>query len=101
MKNIFFPEEEITKNDLYFICYMVECVARKLHQSNLYVVNRIGKKELMRLLSLANVLHCENPLKVEEEWIKEYQMTQGSVDVLDVNTELDVQIPRETQMGKV
>ena len=80
---------------------MVECVARKLHQSNLYVVNRIGKKELMRLLSLANVLHCENPLKVEEEWIKEYQMTQGSVDVLDVNTELDVQIPRETQMGKV
>lgn len=28
-------------------------------------------------------------------------MTQGSVDVLDVNTELDVQIPRETQMGKV
>ena len=101
MKNIFFPEEEITKNDLYFICYMVECVERKLHQSNLYVVNRIGKKELMRLLSLANVLHCENPLKVEEEWIKEYQMTQGSVDVLDVNTELDVQIPRETQMGKV
>ena len=76
MKNIFFPEEEITKNDLYFICYMVECVARKLHQSNLYVVNRIGKKELMRLLSLANVLHCENPLKVEDDWIKDYALEE-------------------------
>lgn len=31
MKNIFFPEEEITKNDLYFICYMVECVARRVN----------------------------------------------------------------------
>lgn len=101
MKNIFFPEEEITENDLYFICYMIERVARKLHQNNLYVVNCIGKTELVRLLSVANVLHCENPLKIEEEWIENYQITQGTVDVLNVNPDLDVHIPRETQMGKV
>ena len=26
MKNKYFPEEEITMNDLYFICYMIERV---------------------------------------------------------------------------
>ena len=44
MTNIYFPDEEITVNDLYFICYMIERVARKLHQRNRYVVNHIGKE---------------------------------------------------------
>lgn len=30
MKNKYFPDEEIQKNDLYFICYMIERVARKI-----------------------------------------------------------------------
>lgn len=30
MKNKYFEEEEITENDLYFICYMIERVARHL-----------------------------------------------------------------------
>lgn len=47
MKNQYFQEEDIEKNDLYFICYMIERVARKLHQKNKYVVNKIGKEALM------------------------------------------------------
>ena len=73
MTNIFFPEEEISENDLYFLCYMIERVARILHQRNKYVVNSIPKDEWVRLISLANVLHCENPLKIEHEWIEEYK----------------------------
>lgn len=46
MTNKFFPDEFIEKNDLYFMCYMIERVARKLHQHNNYVVNAIGKDEL-------------------------------------------------------
>ena len=72
MTNKFFPEEQISENDLYFLCYMVERVARKLHQKNKYVVNSIPKEEWERLFSLANVLHCDNPLKIEAEWIEEY-----------------------------
>ena len=34
MKNKFFPDEEITENDLYFVCYMIERIARELHQRN-------------------------------------------------------------------
>lgn len=101
MTNIFFPEEQITENDLYFVCYMVERVARKLHQSNKYVVNHISKTEWLRLLSLSNVLHCENPLKIENEWIEEYGLQMGDFDICNVDSDLNVNIPSETQMGKV
>ena len=101
MRNIFFEDEEITDNDLYFICYMIERVARKLHQRNKYVVNSVEPAEWRRLISLANVLHCENPLKVEQEWIDEYQLKAGAFDIMDVDKELVDEIPRETQMGKV
>ena len=101
MRNIFFEDEVITENDLYFICYMIERVARKLHQHNKYVVNSVEPAEWRRLISLANVLHCENPLKVEQEWIDEYELKAGTFDIADVDKELVDEIPRETQIGKV
>lgn len=101
MRNKFFPEEQITENDLYFLCYMIERVARKLHQKNKYIVNSIPKAEWERLISLANVLHCENPLKIENEWIEEYRLEKGDFDVADIDPELVDKIPSETQMGKV
>lgn len=101
MTNKFLPDEQITENDLYFLCYMTEHVARKLHQKNKYVVNSISKDEWERLISLANVLHCENPLKIEAEWIEEYKLKRGDYDITDVEPEFVDQIPSETQMGKV
>lgn len=101
MTNIYFPEEQIQKNDLYFVCYMIERVARKLHQRNSYVVNTIGKDNIEHLLSVANVLHADNPVAVEDEWIKEYKLTEGNVDVTKVDETLVKKIPSSTQMGKV
>ena len=101
MKNKYFPEEQIEENDLYFVCYMIERVARHLKQKNQYVVNAIGKEELYHLLSCANVLHCENPLKVEEDWINDYHLVSGDVDVTDVDKELATVVPSALQMGKV
>ncbi len=101
MKNVFFPEEEIQKDDLYFICYMIERVARRIKRRNRYVVNAIGKEELSSLLSLANVLHSENPLQVEDDWIEKFSLTEGKEDVTKVDRELVEQVPRPAQMGKV
>ena len=100
MMNIYF-EEEITENDLYFLCYMIERVARKLHQKNSYVVNHISREEWLRLISLANVLHCENPLKIEADWIDDYKLENGEFDVAQINPEWVTKIPTEVQMGKV
>lgn len=101
MMNIYFGEEEITTNDLHFMCYMVERVARKLHQKNCYVVNTIGRAGLLHLISVANVLHCENPLKVEVDWIKEYRLQEGNHDVTKVDPELVDVIPTANEIGKV
>ena len=101
MTNIYFPNEGITVNDLYFICYMIERVARKLHQRNRYVVNHIGKEELKHLISVANVLHAENPLAVEDAWIRDYALEKGDTDVTLVDKNLVDNIPTPLQMGKV
>lgn len=101
MTNKFFPDEKIIENDLYFMCYMIERVARELHQRNKYVVNTIGYDELVNKISVASVLHCENPLKVVDDWIKEYELRHGDFDITNVDPELTGIIPTATQMGKV
>ena len=101
MTNIYFPDEEITRDDVKFICYMIERVARRLHQRNSYVVNKLGEENMNHLISVANVLHSKNPLDVEDEWISEYGLENGNVDVTDVNYELVDRIPTPLQMGKV
>lgn len=101
MKNKYFPEEDIEMNDLYFVCYMIERVARRIKQKNQYVVNSIGKDGLYHLLSCAPVLHCENPLKVEDDWIREYHLENGEYDVTSVDSELATIIPSPLDMGEV
>ncbi len=101
MTNIYFPDEEISRNDIFFVCYMIERVARRLHQRNRYVVNQIGRKSLEHLVSVANVLHAENPLAVEKDWIETYQLSEGTFHVDRVDPELVIKIPGPLQMGKV
>ena len=70
-RNIYFPEREITFDDLKFVCYMIERTARRIKQPNAYVVDHVGKDELLRNLSLADVLHSENPDDVADRWMTE------------------------------
>lgn len=101
MNNKYFPDEEIGFNDIYFVCYMIERIARKLHQHNRYVVERMGENGLYRQLSLASTTHCLNPLQVEDEWIEEYHMEKGTFDITNINLSYTNKVPSPTQMGKV
>ena len=101
MQNIYFPDEEITINDLYFVCYMIERVARRLHQHNRYVVDQLGNEGLYHELSVAAATHCLNPEQVETEWIDTYQMEKGDFDITRVDPFYTDKVPSPTQMGKV
>lgn len=101
MKNIYFPEEDITENDLFFVCSMIERVARHIKQRNKYVVNKIGYDNLLRQLSIAETLHSENPLQVVDDWTDEYKLKDGNFDITDVDKELCPNIPTPLDMGKV
>ena len=101
MTNMFFPNEQVKTDDLYFVCYMVERIARQLKQPNKYLANMLGHDELAKKMSLADVLHSMNPVQVEAEWIEEYHLQPGNYDVTKVDEELCPRIPTTTQMGKV
>ena len=97
MSNKYFPDEQIDFNDIYFVCYMIERVARRLHQHNRYVVERLGTEGLERQLSIAQTNHCLNPSQVEDE----YNLASGDFDVTNVDSRFADKIPSPTQMGKV
>lgn len=101
MTNVYFPDEQVRPDDVYFVCYMIERIARQLKQPNKYVANTIGPDGLAQKLSLAGVLHAENPLAVAADWIDEFQLQSGTFDVEHVDAELCPKIPTATQMGKV
>ena len=101
MSNIYFPDEKITFGDLYFVCYMIERVARSIKQPNWYVVERIGKDGLARQLSIADTNHCLNPEQVVSNWKEEYHLENGTTDVTRVNSLYTDTVPSATQMGKV
>lgn len=101
MKNVFFPDEEITKDDVFYVCSLIERIARHLKQPNRYVVNRMGKQGLSEKLSLANVMHSENQQAVVKRMVDEFQLESGCFDVTNVNPALVDRIPSEQDMGKV
>lgn len=101
MKNIYFPDETISEDDLFFVCSMIERTARHLKQPNKYVANKLGHDKLAHMLSLASVLHCENPRQVVADWVNEFQLESSNYDVTSVNPEYCPNIPTANDMGKV
>lgn len=101
MTNIYFPDKEITFNDLYFVCYIIERTARVVKQRNRYVVDRLGAEGLAHQLSIADTNHCLNPRQVVAEWVEEYRIGMGDFDVTQVNPQYTDYVPSDIQMGKV
>ena len=101
MKNRYFKDEDITPNDLLFVCSMIERVARKVHRRNREVVNAMGAEGLAHELSCAPTSHCENPEKVVADWIAHYRLTPSDADVTKVDPRLVASVPTPTQMGGV
>ena len=78
MRNKYF-DELVTENDLFYVCFMIEKTSRYLHQRNQYVVNQLGYDQLYHLISVANVLHSDNPDKVVHDLMDEYKLDMGKV----------------------
>lgn len=101
VKNRYFKDEDVTANDVLFVCSMIERVARKIHRRNRDVVNALGAEGLAHELSCAPTSHCENPEKVAADWISSYRLSPGDFDVLAVDPFLVTAIPTPVQMGGV
>lgn len=101
MTNLYFPGEPLTFNDLYFVCYMIERTARTIRRQNRYVVDKLSHAGLLHQLSIAGTNHCLNPEQVVADWIADYHLEQGDVDVTQVDPLFTNKVPTALQMGKV
>lgn len=90
--------EEKKMNDLFFLCSLIEYVARKTKNERKTIVNAMGRKGLEHYLDFADVYHCENIDKTTEELVVRYGIKTGAYDNVSLAHE---RIPTYWDIGKV
>lgn len=86
------------ENDLFFVCSVIEYIGRKTKNPRAAVVEKLGGKEIARLLELADVLHCEPVENTGDGLIEKYQIFDGDFDNV---RECKYNIPAVFDIGKV
>ncbi|MDR0908912.1 MAG: hypothetical protein LBM77_04015 [Spirochaetaceae bacterium] len=72
--------EETSVNNLFYLCSLIEYIARKTKQRKSAVVIALGKTELTHIYDLADVYHCENIDKISDELIHKHNIEEGCFD---------------------
>ena len=89
---------ENQKNDLFYVCSMIEFVARKTKNHRKDIVLSLGRKGLEHQLKVASVNHSLSFEQVSDEWIEDYQIEMGNFDTIK---NCKYSIPSETSIGSV
>jgi hypothetical protein len=86
------------KDDLFYVCSMIEYVARQTHNKCKDIVAKLSDKALEHQLKAASVNHCLSFEQVCDEWIEEYKISEGTFDNITV---CRYEIPTVTSIGRV
>lgn len=86
-------------NDLFFVCSLIEYIARLTKNERKHVVNAIGANELQHIYQLAEVYHSENIDKIAYNLIKEYHIGMGIFD--NITNSGNSNVPSYWDIGKV
>lgn len=68
------------KNDLFYVCSLIEFIGRKTKNRRSTIVDILGKKELKRQLEIAEVNHCLSFEQVSDEIIEYFNIKDGDFD---------------------
>ena len=71
---------DIEKNNLFYLCSLIEFIGRKTKNRRSTIVKVLGKKELERQLELADVNHCLSFEQVTNEIIEYFNIQEGNFD---------------------
>ncbi len=72
--------ESTKDNDLFFVCGLIDYIARRTKNKRADIVNRLGRERLQKIYSLADVYHSDNIDRVSDDFIKEAQISDGTFD---------------------
>lgn len=86
------------KNDLFYLCSLIEYIGRETKNKRGYIVETLGKKELERQLDLADVNHCLSFEQVSDEIIDYFKIEDGNFDSVG---ECKYNVPSFQSIGKV
>lgn len=86
------------KNDLFYVCSLIEFIGRKTKNRRADIVDIIGKKEISRQFDLAEVNHCLSFDEVADEIIEYYHIAIGDFDSI---SNCKYSIPSVQSIGKV
>lgn len=89
------PQKE---NDLFFVCSLIEYIARKTNNTKKYIVKKLGKEKIQKIYDLAEVYHSENIEKVSDELIQEAKIENGNYDII---SKCEYNVPTHWDIGKV
>ena len=89
------PQKE---NDLFFVCSLIEYIARKTNNTKKIVVEKLGKEKIQKIYDLAEVYHSENIEKVSDELIEEAKIENGNYDII---SKCEYNVPTHWDIGKV
>ncbi len=89
---------EKLKNDIFYVCTLIEYTARKTKNRRCDVVKMIGKEEIARQLRAAEVNHCLSLAQVSDELAEDFHIPDGNFDTV---SECRYEVPSVHSIGKV
>lgn len=89
------PQEE---NDLFFVCSVIEYIARKTKNTKKYIIEKLGKENIKKIYELAEIYHSENIDKVADEFIEKCDIVNGEYDITE---NCKYRVPTFWEIGKV
>lgn len=90
--------ENSKDNDLFYLCSLIDYIARKTKNARSDIVNKLGKERLEKIYDLADVYHCDNIDRVSEDFIEECDIKNGTFDNVG---DCGYAIPSHWDIGKV
>ena len=98
MKEVKQYMNEKRKDDIYYVCTMIEYVARITNNRRRDIVQKISKKNIEHQLKVASVNHCLSYEQVSDEWIEEYGIEMGGFDSVEA---CKYTVPSVNAIGRV
>ena len=90
--------ENKVKDDIFYVCTLIEYIARATRNHRKDVVEYFNEDDLARQLRLAEVNHCLSFEQVSDEIIEEYDIKDGDYDTV---SECKYEVPSVTSIGRV
>jgi len=85
-------------NDVFFVCSLIEHIARRTKNHRSVVVNALGIDKLQQIFNLADIYHSDNMDKVSDELIDGCKIEIGDFDNVAAS---HYSIPTIWDIGKV